>query len=922
MNQKRKPVAAVASSAANSADAAADLPAQKLFAPTQAQRVVRRSVLQRVFGEQAPGVVILQAPAGHGKSMALGQIKLACEERRIACVWLNLDESDNDSRRHANHLRALVAQLAGARKESKPRSKSAASARHLQQRADWLIDALARLDHEVALFVDEFESITERSVLNFWRDFLLRCPPSVRVFIASRAIPELGISRLLVGNRLLLLSAEDLRFSREEVRAFFDLHQDLTLHPTEIEAIFKRSEGWPAAVQLFRLGLLNPDTRHSLRDLDHSRPRELAEYLTECVLEGQTAEVRGFLLRTSILNRLQRDLCDHVTGRQDSQDMLLRLEREGLFVRALDLGQLWFRYHALFASLLAEQLAESEPAAVPVLHGRAAAWCHEHGLFEEAMHHAIAARNFALARLIFRQWSSRLVAHGEMATIGRWFDQLPAELIETDWPLTIRSVWALTFLHQPAKLDQQLRALNRLRAERQATEAVDESATIRAIATMCADQIEQADAIMATVPVGAGSVEGYDAFERAASENMRAYLLIFRGDLATAHSHLAKARSFNQLGDATFTRGYTACFEGALLVLEGRLDAALACLRNGIAQQRAVLDSSFSTAAIASCYLWALYEANDLDLLEAVAEEYREMLPDTAVPDFFAMGQIGLARTHMHRGRVETALLVLEEAQYIAIHNKWPRVEAMLDLEKRTAALRATSTERSSIRRPRPAKDDPSLLSRALPPPGWTSPATELQGSTRFLLSVANREQAMTPDSSEGPASETAYRQLRLQIEKASLAHAAGKRVVALRAIRQAVGMASRTGLIRPLLDHGAEIVALLKTLLDSDPAFHATAPGRVATSLVSGQGQTIDSAVSGSSSPMLRYSSFTAREREILGLLSRRLSNKEIARRSLLSENTVKFHLKNIFNKLGVSSRLDAYAAIGRLTDTASSFS
>lgn len=866
------------------------------------QKVERRTILRRVFGEQAPSVVVLQAPAGHGKTMVLGQIRAACESRRTHCAWLTLDQADNDSRRHANHLRTAIAALSGPGARGAKPAPPPHAQRKPPQRADWLIDALSAAGHDIALFVDEFEVLTDRAVLTFWKDFLFRCPASVRVFIASRAIPELGLARLLVSNRLLLLSAEDLRFSRDEVQTFFSLHRDLVLHPAEIDTIHRRSEGWPAAVQLFRLGLSHPETRRLLADLDHDRPRELAEYLTECVLDGQTAEVRDFLLRTCLLNRLTAPLCEQLTGRDGAQQMLLKLEREGLFVRALDADRVWFRYHPLFASQLAEQMRATSPRKLRQLHQQAARWLWASGHCDDALHHAVAARDFDLASAVLKQWSSRLVASGEMATVGRWLDLLPATAMADDAELLVRMAWALIFLQRPGRLAEALQALDRRRSRLRAGD-VDPTGIMRAVAAMCADRIPEAAEAIAAVPPLEGATEGFEAFEQAAAENLRAYLHTFRGDLAAAHLHLARARSFNHFGDAAFSGAYTASFESIVLLLEGRVGTALDCLRAGLAHQRTVLDPTFVSSALASCYLWALYEVDDLDLLEAVAEEYGDLLADTATPDLFAVGQICLARTHLLRRRESESLLVLERAQYHAARNGWRRLVAAFDLEKRALPLRTAAAARH---RP-PAGVDPDLIARASVHPGWQSPTDELLRSTRFLLARS------APATDDAWASHP-YGQLRACVERALFARDAGRNAVSQRFMRQALSLSASTGLVRPLLDYGAMVMPLLDVLADADAA--DSEPAALAYRLLRAHtaGTSVSAGINDVQVPVLSAAAFTEREREILGFLSRRLSNKEIARRTLLSENTVKFHLKNIFAKLGVARRLDAFAAILRL--------
>lgn len=868
------------------------------------RRVERRAILRKVLGEHAPSIVLLQAPAGHGKSVTLAQIRCAMETDGYLCAWLTLDTTDNDSRRHSHHLRGLIAQLGGQQNTKIRSPRGAARSTKPPQRADWFIDALSQIDRKIALFIDEFETLTDRAILTFWRDFLGRCEGSVRVFLGSRGIPELGLARLLVGNRLLLLSSEDLRFTKSEVAQFFGLYAELSIHPVEIDAIYRRSEGWPAAVQLFRLGLSSPDHRMSLRELDESRPRELAEYLTECVLQSQTADVRDFLLRTSLLTRMSAPLCDHITCRTDSQSMLLKLEREGLFVRALDHDQRWFQYHPLFASLLAEQLEVVHPGVVADLRKRAATWHWNAEQWEAAMQSAIASQDHALACTILKQWASKLIASGEMATVERWLDQLPVGSAGQDLSFAIRMVWSLIFVGRAAKLTRYLQLVDERRRDSVSACLVDESTIVRAVAAMCGDHVEMASDLIWRVPLAEGVVEGFDAFEQAAAENLRAYLQIFRGKLADSHVHISRARSFNQLGDASFSGGYTACFEGALLLLEGHVRPALECLRAGLEEQRRVLDATFVSAAIASCYVWALYEANEHDLLEAVVAEYREILTDTAVPDFFAVGQICLARVHALRSRIDEAIQVIERAQFIAARNGWGRIVGMLSLERVGLGYRSEPVRQISKGDLARLLEADARLSRT-----WFSPADELAASTRYLLSSLS-ETSMSPRD----GSSSVYRELCRSVHRVISARKAGRNSTAVRLLQRALALSATSGLVRPLLDHGDDVQELMRQALKAESFAHDSALQDDIRLLLG----VMDSAHmrSPESQAAPRYGDFTKREREVLAHLARRLSNKEIARRTFLSENTVKFHLKNVFAKLGVASRLDAYATITHLVD------
>src|SRR3546814_5204378 len=133
------------------------------------------------------------------------------------------------------------------------------------------------------------------------------------------------------------------------------LFRSLRINRQELDAIYRQTEGWPAALQLFRLSLPSPSVRGALLDPSTHRPRQLAEYLTDNVLGLQPPRIQQFLRQTSVLTRLSAGLCDEVTGWQDSQSILLFLERSGLFLRCLDSELSWFKYHTLFSSFLSEQ---------------------------------------------------------------------------------------------------------------------------------------------------------------------------------------------------------------------------------------------------------------------------------------------------------------------------------------------------------------------------------------------------------------------------------------------------------------------------------------------------------------------------------------------------------------------------------------
>jgi len=193
-----------------------------------------------------------------------------------------------------------------------------------------------------------------------------------------------------------------------------------------------RTEGWAAGLQLAALSLRGqPDAAGFVTAFTGSH-RFVLDFLAEEVLERQSGSVRRFLLETSVLERLSGPLCDAVTGRPGSQELLEQVERDGLFLLPLDEVRGWWRYHQLFADLLRVRLQAERPGLDVQLHRNAAAWYEAHELADDAIRHAVAARETDwAARLVERHFDTVYRLRGEMATIQQWFSAHPASLVRS-----------------------------------------------------------------------------------------------------------------------------------------------------------------------------------------------------------------------------------------------------------------------------------------------------------------------------------------------------------------------------------------------------------------------------------------------------------------------------------------------------------
>jgi LuxR family maltose regulon positive regulatory protein len=885
----------------------AQIDSHKLFAPPGVRGAVQRHrVLAPILNESSLRVVVLHAPAGHGKSTLLQQAKAGCESQGRITGWLSFDDADNDMRRFTHHLEALLRQVCNTVESGIDGVGAGQPTR--RRLAETVIARLLRLNAPVALFLDEFQTLSNPTILGFFSELLDRAPEPITLFLGSRAVPELGLSRMIVRGHARVLHAEQLQFTQEEASQFFASAQDLGIRDEEIEVIHRQTEGWPAALQLYRLSLANPTVRQSLGDLSAYRPRELAEYLADNVLDLQTPRIRSFLLRTSLLTRLSAPLCDAMLGWQDSQSILLFLERTGLFLRSLDSDLRWFRYHTLFSGFLQEQLRQNDPQQLQELHSRAARWNHAHGFHEEAMHHAVEAGEFDFAAAILNLWSSRIVAEGHLWTVERWYDRLPLSAIAPHRTLAIKIAWALSFLRRTRKLKPLLELLD------DGTEAQ----VIRSMVALLVDDITGAFEIGQQIPVREQDPDSFHAFELGAACNVRAYSAMSSGDYDAAHEMLVLARAHNEQGRARFSGGYTQAVTGLNLLMQGELHEAMDRFRSDLAEHSNG-DQSVSAAALVCGYLAALYDADDLSAAEALFAQYHDPIREGVLLDFAIVAYRSMARAHDALGHTAQASELLDEAESVAHQAHWPRLIRVVEWERVRRYLMRGEVDRAQL-----------VASRINRKPEFSLPEGYLLFSmdneddqiARIRLAIHRSEhdvalRLLGDELTTAQRFGRMRRQIKLLALEAIAYHRRGNSKPAFRALRRALQLAEPRGFIRCFLEEGDALKELLGQLYPSlqDPARNSEPVDaglhRFAARLLGRAGGLTPEL---SQPQPVAIDNLTDSERNILSFLARGASNKEMANQLFVSENTVKFHLKNIYSKLDAGSRLQAINTARRM--------
>ncbi|MCB0189810.1 MAG: hypothetical protein KDE31_36310, partial [Caldilineaceae bacterium] len=263
-----------------------------------------------------------------------------------------------------------------------------------------------------------------------------------RLIITTRIDPPLPLARWRVRARVAEVRADDLRFDATETATFFNGVMGLQLTPDDIARLEARTEGWIAGLQLAALSMQGrADVSGFIQSFSGSH-RHVFSYLIEEVLNQRPAGTLDFLLQTAILERFNADLCNMVTGRSDSQALLVKLEQANLFLIPLDDERRWYRYHHLFAEVLHQRLQRSFPATVVAdLHLRASTWYEQTESIDEAIHHALAAQVFDRAATLVEQVASAMIQHSELARLLSWLEILPADEIRIRPLLGLYFAW-------------------------------------------------------------------------------------------------------------------------------------------------------------------------------------------------------------------------------------------------------------------------------------------------------------------------------------------------------------------------------------------------------------------------------------------------------------------------------------------------
>jgi LuxR family transcriptional regulator, maltose regulon positive regulatory protein len=414
----------------------------KLHIPKLRRGLVARPRLSgRLRRGAASRLTLISAPAGFGKTTLLAEW-LASTRTERSVAWLSLEESDSQPASYWTYLiTALQAAAPGVGSSALLLLQSGQPP--VETVLTTVLNELGSAPNDLYLVLDDYHLVDSPDIQAGMTFLLEHLPPQVHLVVSTREDPALPLARLRARGELAEVRAADLRFTLGEVAAYLNDVTGLDLAASDIATLEGRTEGWIAALQLAALSIQGRDDVAGFIAGFAGDDRYIVDYLVEEVLGRQPANVRSFLVQTSILDRLSGPLCDAVTGQHGGKAMLQSLDRANLFLVPLDDRRRWYRYHHLFADVLHTHLLDEHRDQVAALHRRASQWFEQDGEPAQAIRHALAAGDVERAAGLVELELPELRRSRQEATIRGWLDAIPDDVVRVRPVLAVGFVGAL-----------------------------------------------------------------------------------------------------------------------------------------------------------------------------------------------------------------------------------------------------------------------------------------------------------------------------------------------------------------------------------------------------------------------------------------------------------------------------------------------
>ena len=881
---------------------ASDVARPTLSLPPASPGYLPRPRLQALFAANPHArLILLCAPAGFGKSTALGELVMARQQQGGLCAWLALGAADDDPARFLQRLiKALRTVLPGLGEDA---LGYLCNTMHTPVPAvvESLLADLSQLTERLLLVLDDFQ-VTDKHVLAGLARLIQLAPVGFTLALAARTQPALPLATLRAKGQLLEIGLEDLRLTRQETGEYL-LHRGVQLDEAGVHRLHVQTEGWMIGVQLASL-LGQKPLASGLQTLPATDQAAVGEYLLCTVFEQLPGELQEALLSLGVASQLNGELASALTGREDGQALLERLEVMQLFVVPLDRERHWYRFHHLFADFLRSRLKSQNPERFRQLHFNASLWFTNHRMQNLAIEHASLAEDSEMLAALVDGYGLELINRGQLNRLYRWRLQVPDAIVARYPVLILADVWdkaAKQALPEANRLLDELLARWSGEADVPLREGYLAALAVKSMLALQKDDLELCVSLARKIEAQLGQ---HAAFLEVAMLVIGALALVMLAQPEQARRLVALAQQRNHFLEGRYLDMQLGNVEVLLALEQGQLRQAQQLSE----QLRARMAPGFGEAspALVLPVIGASLIAYQQGRFAGLEERLRWALQhvDVINPiDLYAQGLLCLARLQRIQGQPKAAQASLASLQNLASRNHSWRFYAQAVGEEIALLLEGSGQDRLKRAEQRLQSVEWERLAagyarQAFNPVSWVLGLSRVRlhqahGQYSEALREIAQLQAQLQPGWHG------LQRLRLEVLAALSYQRLGYRERAQSTLVQCLMNAEREGACSVFVEEGESVRALLQQLKSAER--HPALQGFLRDVL--GFWPSSDARAT-ENEPV---DELTDRELNVMRLAARGMSNEDIGRQLSLALGTVKWHLHNIYAKLKVRNRTQA---------------
>lgn len=843
----------------------------------------------------------LTAPGGFGKSTLAASWVMHWQSLAHSCAWLGLDQEDDEPARFfycliqtmqqlGQHVGDTALPLLEGRALTAPRTV-----------LSLLINDLEQFEGEAVVVLDDYQWIHDQAIHDALTFLVSHAPPQFHLLITSRQPPPLSLSRLRAHGEWMDVDATTIRFDEDETARFLTAACIRAPTPAQIALLHAGTEGWAAAL---RLAALNQN-RGGVLDADWSGASSVYDSLIEDLLDSLPPLTRRFMAQTAVLERLNADLCDAMCDSHESAAHMNLLQQHRLLLDPPDGESKWLRYHQLLREYLLGSIAQHTDINLNLMHRRAARWFANQSAWRDAVRHALQGGDTEQAIDWLAQCCMALVRSGDLLTLLGWRRQFPPELLKTQTPVQLAVAWGLTLAMRFTEAEPLLDEIERTAhstpiAGQEPSATAGDCLAIRAVIAALQDDSTKAGEIARRWHERFNSG---DTFTRNVMSNVVRYVHWKSGDLVGVYDQPWLGATHSDEQSTMFSTVYRHTLLGCVELQKARLGLAERHANEALRHAQMHTRGDSVSLALATPLMAMLhYQQGRCDDAAGLLFPILPLIDNTAMCEAVLLAYRVLVRVAHWQRRDAMAFELIERAEVIGYNRGWDRLVGAMLLERIKLLLcegRLDEANATAIRLTRLS------VNVTQTPASSRSEILVFRDVALARLALANQRprdamQLLTPLFEADLVNGQDLRALQIGASL-SVAHMALVDEDACCAqLRRVLQLAQRSGALRSILDEGDELVGMLPRFLISKEC--DVALGDFVRRLLT------DSRASASDGSALRLSkALTQRETDIVQRVAQGQSNKEIARAMNISAETVKTHLKNIFEKLGVQQRSQA---------------